>query len=785
MKNSIDYKSRFRILKGGKIPLFVSALLVCSSLIGTNANADDLSLNTSVTGIQDINITGNNYTITDTGSINSSGSAIALKILGTFGSESTVTNNGSILITTADDITGIEYAVHDSNMSGFIINSGDINATGTGDAAGIRILQMNNASSIINSGTIIVKGESGAGGIDASNISGASSVENNGTIIANGENVTIGILNGTNISDSATIINRGIIEVDGDSGGQATAGIYVAQSTGTNNISNSGTITATIDGQADSSAYSIYIIGQESSTTTVLNDTTGKLYGSIMVAYPLLTNKGLISLPYNAKGVSSYITNFTQTSTGTLEIGLLTDGTTTPKYSQLATKNATFENGLKIKVNVLKASTNQDLLIDRTLDNVVTAATNLTIKGTLTVEDNSALLNFEYVEDGETIDLKVVGENSDDVRNNLLASVIKGGGNKNTQAATKALPLVPGVSAKLNTLSTDAEIAVAVQSTTPLTATANAEAGAQLMRGMQGVVEMRQNANIGLDSGDALLREKNVWIKPYYSSGSQDNKDGINGFDLRTSGICIGIDGEYDTGKNIGLAFFYTRADVDVNDVAQSSDMDVLSTLIYGNIPVIDDKTNFLYQLGYAWQKTSSSRTIDSALDGGNAESDYTSTTASLDLKLMRNYDTNERLLLQPIIQATYRRFDNPSYSESGATDTNLNMHTDSFDTEEIVASIGTLAHYKLDEDSSILASANVGYDFKDDIATVSTSYAGALGTTFDTQGIDNGRWNYTAGIGYVMNKVLGGELNFMYDYQAKGSEFKNNTLSAKYVMAF
>lgn len=48
--------------------------------------------------------------------------------------------------------------------------------------------------------------------------------------------------------------------------------------------------------------------------------------------------------------------------------------------------------------------------------------------------------------------------------------------------------------------------------------------------------------------------------------------------------------------KQIGAALFYTNANVDVNNISQSSNLDVFTTLVYGNVPVFDDKTRLLYQ---------------------------------------------------------------------------------------------------------------------------------------------------------------------------------------------
>ncbi len=91
--------------------------------------------------------------------------------------------------------------------------------------------------------------------------------------------------------------------------------------------------------------------------------------------------------------------------------------------------------------------------------------------------------------------------------------------------------------------------------------------------------------------------------KPFGGYTSQDNVDGINGFSANTFGLGFGIDAEYKSGNRAGLALFYTNADVDTNDVDQSSDIDVFNLVAYGSNPLFDDKTSLFYQVGLGLQK--------------------------------------------------------------------------------------------------------------------------------------------------------------------------------------
>jgi len=793
------------------------------------------------------NINSNiNTTITNSGTIDikSNQEAYGIRVYGDFDSTTEymrglqITNSGTIsAVSRYSDSYGISASVlgstydGETNNASFITNSGTISATANstsgGDAYGIRVGLMSDDSLITNSGTIaaISLGNGGrAFGIDVNTMSGTSQITNTlgHSITVNGSERGIGISVGREMTESSFISNAGTITVnsvseangmdisqmsgttsiansgiinvnnsDSESSYNAT-GITVWDADASAGITNSGTIRATVGGTMDengaivdgvmsASAFSVYSYGGG----TLFNLSNGKMYGNLKYM-GTVNNYGTISLPHNANGdLSATVGTFVNKSTGILEIGLQTDGTTTT-HSQLATTDATFENGSTISVNVLAASTNVALIQGTTLQDVVSASNSLTINGTLNVTDNSALLNFEHVVDGNTIDLNIVEGTT------IFDSTVTGGGNTNTQSAATALqtinddavnhPAMSGYIAALNTLSTDAEVAHAVASTTPVSANASVTANTQIMNGVQGIVEMRQNSVMGggMNSGDLSLSDKNLWVKLYGSRGTQDNKDGINGFDVKAYGFGMGADAEIAPKQRIGAAFFYTGAKVDVNNMPQTSDLKVYTAMLYGNLPM-NANTDFLYQAGYSWQKTESERTILPTYD--HAKADYTSTTASLDLKVMQTYKMDNKIEVRPLIEGTYRYFTNPSYSESGAGA--MNLHTDKFTSSQFITSAGAIIDYKLDKDSKLITDLRLGYDWHHDAQTVTASYQGASGVDFTTNGIDNGGWQYDIGVGYETTKVLGGELNFMYNYQGQGNSFDNHVLSAKYVYKF
>ena len=890
-----EYSSKFRILKGGKISLVVSAMLVSAASMVTPAyatpegitidNGDNWS-----TDLTYVNIAGSSVSVEAEGSAfngraaifgttqisdatiditnnanitasqldyTSTNNALAGIVVGGFGDGSYTTkilNNGQISLA-GDEVYGIGADLHTDTS--FVKNSGTINIQSIGSGSdqvsvgmfseymlGSSLMQntstgnititstlstpailqgmfspdMSDTSSIQNDGKISIQGigvDTGfasMSGITAMMTAGSPSIVNNGDIIIKSletSEIAVGMqaMIQDEVSD-ASITNNGNIAV---SGYGALGGIYVMNTidnaTITNGVNgkiyvnseeeepemfvaigssnaaivNDGIVEATIGGTLNSTTGKIengvldasaYSVATMSVSATVTNNATGHLNGNLMVAGNV-TNSGTISLPHNANGNMSASIGGDFTNSGTLQIGVMKDGTLeNTTHSQLMVGGtATFESGSKINVDVKGAS--EQLLIGETLHGVV-ISTTLTDNG-VAITDNSTKVNFEKVIDADNpneLDLLIVQGQS------YAERAAVGGGNASNQSAAAAAE-AKGIDFVGVVDGDDKGFSKAVASTTPVITMAANTANTQIMNGIQGIVEMRQNNVMsGMNSGDLTLGNKNVWTKAYGSKGNQDNKDGTNGFEVDAYGIGIGADAEVSNDSRIGAAFFYTKATINVNDMNQNSDLDVFTAMVYGNKP-INQNTNFLYQAGYTWQKTSSER-VDYFSD--KYTSDFTSKIASIDLKVMQSHKINDKLTVRPLVEATYRHFENPSYTESGTGNAGA-LSVEDFSSSQLVASAGAISEYKLENGSKVIADLRVGYDFDHEAQSVTSSYGG--GYSFATEGIDNGGWQYNAGIGYETQNVLGGEINFSYNYQGQGNSFDNQAISAKYVYKF
>ncbi|MCT7609321.1 autotransporter outer membrane beta-barrel domain-containing protein [Aliarcobacter butzleri] len=639
-------------------------------------------------------------------------------------------------------------------------------------------------------------------------------IVNTGTMEANtnGTKSSDAIVFWIDSMDTTTINNSGTILINASGNNLKYISTQAIATDGFSNstLTNSGTIKATINNKLHQQGIAIDLFNTDA-LSTITNTSSGKIYGNIVsneYNYATFKNEGFISLPYNANKNSIYSfgeeydnaslqPNFGNlVNSGTIEIGAYKDSEGNIENTQILAKTATFEKGSKMQVDVVAGS--KAFVKGDTLSEVVTATDKLKIND-LTLNqtklaDNSATLDFEYKYNNNQLDLVVsnvkklsdiVDDKDDNKENNTDNKNVV---NKLSVAKTldefrnnqSLYPKMGAVLSKIDTLSTNNEVVKAINSIVPTTSFVNTSS--QITSSVSNIISNRLgNIKSGLNSGDEIIVDSNrVWIKAFGSLGDQKDKDSISGFDLKTYGLGLGYDKEYKEDQIIGLATFYTNANVETNGVNHENDVDAYSIVAYGSNLLVDEKTTIYYQGSYTWQNNDSKREL---FTGEQANADFTSKTVALDLKVGHKININDKFAVEPNIGTTYRHFTNPSYNESGAGA--LNIQSERFTSSEFIGNIGTDFEYKLTPDSKLTATIGAGYDFKDDDNIVTSSFAGASGVSFDTKGIDNGRWNYIAGVGYDVNLDSQNNLNLQYNYQGEGSKYSNNVISLNYMYKF
>ncbi|MCT7472182.1 autotransporter outer membrane beta-barrel domain-containing protein [Aliarcobacter cryaerophilus] len=620
---------------------------------------------------------------------------------------------------------------------------------------------------------------------------------NSGTINAFAQSDKYAVASGLStdalVKDS-TIINSGLISSNAVSKDVKKAFAYglVGSELVNSTITNSGTIEAKVNGKLNNQGFSLDY--EDTSGSKITNEKTGKLYGNIYLGdNGQFVNKGFVSLPYNANVLNTiqylnddgkpdgtrkgavYISNLV--NSGTIEIGAFKNSNSKIENTQILTKNATFNAGSKLNVRV-EAGSKAFVKGDR-LEQVISATNSLTINE---LKVNSATLKFEEVEvkplaannNVKYIDLVVSKVNSFSEAGNTQGNA------KNVSQVLDKLSTDPTLGSLVTNLRNlnEADLNRALDTLTPTIAAAIANTSSQISTSVSNVVSSRNR--LGASSGDEMvLGNSTLWSKAYGSLGKQKEKDGINGFDLKTYGLGLGYENEYKDGQLLGTGLFYTNANVDINGVSQKTDVDAYSLALYGNNLLKDNKTTIYYQGAYTWQKNDSKRDL---FDGTQANAKFTTKILSLDLAVGHKIAINDLFDLEPKLGVTYKHYSNPNYSETGSS---ANLTTNKFTSSELLGNAELNIGYKINDFSKITAMAGVGYDFKNDNNIVTSSFSAAPSNSFDTKGIDNGRWNYIAGLGYDVDVNNQNNINLSYNFQGEGSKYTNHGLALNYRYKF
>ena len=736
-------------------------------------------------------------------------------------------------ITNSGEITGSTgINILNSALSAGITNSGNITGLGS---VGILIVAGTVNGGITNTGTI-----SGAfhgikvdtvskitGGI---NNSGVISGSIDGIYIVNNSSITGGITNGGTITSSGSVgiqifagkVNGGITNTGMISGASDGFKLY-NNSTITGGITNSSTISgaqhailvasgSTLDGITITGANTAAFIGDVVATNTPVTILGGSTFtgtnafdvqsfniasGAVfnMTAMPSslsnssgitttqgVNNAGTLSI---AEGVTGHITgNYTQSSTGVFQLG----ASSTSNYGKLAvTGIATLPNNANIDVNV--NNINLFGTGGGTLSGVISSAT-LTSNGSFNVTDNSVLVDFIGMKNGNQVDLSVV------VQGGVLTSVAALGNSPASGAASALDNLLAlktnngttgnaGMDLVINKLISNStshqQVSNVVSQTLPLHTGGETSAITESLHSLNHIVQSRLEGQQGLSSGDSYYEDGRAWVKPFGSFAKQGDYQEVSGFSAITSGIVLGADTNVERSNRVGAALSLANTDVSGNsEVAhQSSNVATYQFTTYGS-QRLDDETEVNFQAGVGKHINKGIRAI--AFMGSTAQSSYHSLSEELGVGIAHTMSISEVTSFTPSLRFDYTTVHNDAYTESGAGALDLKVNR-SIVNEMRTSADGKLTHM-VDEHIVLTGNLGVGYDSLAKQTSIVSAFAGDSTASFTTKGFSPSPWIARGGLGFVRTDKST-EVALRYDADASTSHFVGQTVSARFRWSF
>ncbi len=408
-------------------------------------------------------------------------------------------------------------------------------------------------------------------------------------------------------------------------------------------------------------------------------------------------------------------------------------------------------------------SSSTEGLIDETIANAVIGNTAATI-GPGQFRDDSFFYDFELVANGNNLDLVITVntiEDSVDTANNLaVANTILGNLAAIDSAALKS------VQSTLGSASSKAEFNEVLESIQPTVDGSYAMASLNVKDEVNHAIHSRtrtlyqqrefpkktkkmfsgsKDLLTGRVKRNAVAEVENepkgsVWAHTFAKSATQSQKDGIDGYDLGTTGIVIGADsGNMRDDSMFGLTFVAAKSEADSNNAnATTTDVETYGVSMFGASKV-SAKTLISGSLNYAHNDNLSRRTRIGNIDGNNATADFSSQHIAFNGNLSQKYKTSGNWTITPSASIDYDYLFANSYTEDSNTDLAMNVDYRALNMLALGAGVDVDYLYKSLNGMRINPSAHakLKYDVLNQGIKSTSSYLAAPSTQIITNGYE------------------------------------------------
>ncbi len=330
-------------------------------------------------------------------------------------------------------------------------------------------------------------------------------------------------------------------------------------------------------------------------------------------------------------------------------------------------------------------------------------------------------------------------------------------------------------------LPNDAQRSTAATQTLPLFNGSSSQVTQGTLASMNRTVDARQAELRGLSSGDEANRAQSFWVKPFGSWAKQDDRNGVSGFDVTTSGVVLGYDTEATPQLLLGGAFGYANSSVDSNSsiAPQQMDIDSYQLLGYGRYEIAPT-LDVSFQADVGVNENEGKRHV--TFINSTAESSYDSYTGHLGLGLNKRFTISPKDQVVTSLVTDYTWFKDEAYKEEGAGV--LNLSVEDRTTESWVMGVRSEWIHQISSAFAVNASLGAGYDLLDEQAAITSAYAAAPSASFSTAGLDLEPWNANAGTGLTYTTLNGIDISALYQAEHR-SDFLNQTASLKVTWEF
>jgi len=732
----------------------------------------------------------------------------------------TSTTNGAI---TLNDTSRIYTQYSDINLSGDVIgkDSTQIYADNNGKLILNNITLEDNATAGTKDGTVTTNGAVVLDGNSSIYSQGDSLITTNGTVDINGT---------SNIFSNGGIAINGVTHLDGESFLDANnsnlninANVVLDGNSSLYGMETNGTITSTTNGaitlndtsriytqysdinlSGDIIANDYSIIMADNDGNITLNNVTLDNNASIIGKNNTITINGTTSFEENstiyATGTGFVTLNGVNTFDGNMSGIFVENNSTKDIYSKVninLTNTTTLKNGAYIvsqgdgnisinKLNIIDSGfviadkdiniTDVNISDSGNFDYVLINSNdgNLTITNLVTPQDTN--LKTYIVERTDT-NLSVYRDFLDPAAFGLY-------GNDANTYDTLMWSLNEDTDKDLydtmNNKLSNTQIKTAVQTMKPEITNASVGAISILDGSLSTISNYLQIARLesskqGISTGDKAI-DKNIWIQGFATSATQDDVDGVSGYDSTGNGVVIGIDKKMELDTTYGIAISFGTSDITGNDTLTNSSTDVTSKQL---MFYFSRNLNTAYVEGYiskGWNDNSGKRDIILGTEKRTAYSSYGSTIKTIKLAYGDNLKKG-RFVFTPNGSISSSIVSTNKYTETGASGANLTVDTKDMEKTTLLLGLKISTKFDFQSGGVFLPQISGSYkrDFGDNYSTATSQFRDA-DYTFISEGLklDDYAMVYGTSLKY---KSASGMSEYKLDFESTKSEnYSSNT---------
>lgn len=577
---------------------------------------------------------------------------------------------------------------------------------------------------------------------------------------------TISSTSGTGIRVANGSVNT--ISNDGNISGGNGYGIFIDDTASVSQIVNSGTINGMVDFGTNGGLYKA--IGGTSDE--ILNATSLQIGAATSGAAGAL--------------VSTINGNFTFAGPMTFDANGFDGGV---RYGQLdASGSATVTGSLNINVSGATFFSNNDVL------ELIKAGGALTTD-IVSAEDNSLLLDFTISTDANSLFATVERDEVVNVVEELfvLADVaaqlgvdITSAGATNTLAIAATLSQIgdliesgdiPEESelgqtlALLQGIENPVELIQAIQSLEPESGGAGSEGSKAAAGAVSAVIanrisSLRNSAyETGMVAGDDISIT-GFWIQGYDKDTEQEEREGIDGYDVDMYGIALGADAPVGERTTVGVAISYADSQVDSTGI-ENNQMGIDSYQISSYISFNEDDYYLDALVSFARNEYDGKRNL---FNGLTATSDYTGDQYGARARGGYPFVLESGIHVTPNTSIEYSYLKEEGYSEEGAGNSGLEVDSQSLEALVWAAGVKVAYPFTTESDTTWMPDFHieVRHDFIGDEVELDTNFVGVGGAGFSTNGASVETTAYKAGIGLRAWSQSSVSFMFRYDYTYK-----------------